>query len=261
MSYVADEELPTTEKLSSSSETESLRDEISQERRRIASILDNSSEGILLLDATQRVYDLNPTIERITGQAREKIIGKPCWKILHAKDAQGRPICSKRCSLSTSDEGKISREGIITNRSGDEVEVELSCAIVPAENGELIGSVVSLRDLTRLRQLESVGSTLLATVSHELQTPISIIKAYASTLTRPDVEWEEETIREKLLDIEEESNPIACIYAVTGIATSSELASCREAGFDDYFTKPVEGEMLLKAAEDAFEKINRWKKT
>lgn len=57
-----------------------------------------------------------------------------------------------------------------------------------------------------------------------------------------------------------ESNPIACIYAVTGNASFIELTACREAGFDDYFTKPVDGKMLLKAAEDAFEKIDRWKK-
>jgi CheY-like chemotaxis protein len=57
------------------------------------------------------------------------------------------------------------------------------------------------------------------------------------------------------------NNPIACIYAVTGNAASAELTECREAGFDDYFTKPVDGKMLLKAAENAFEKINRWKKT
>ena len=56
-----------------------------------------------------------------------------------------------------------------------------------------------------------------------------------------------------------EKNPIACIYAVTGNASLFELAECREAGFDDYFTKPVNPEILLKAAEDAFEKITRWK--
>jgi len=32
------------------------------------------------------------------------------------------------------------------------------------------------------------------------------------------------------------------------------------AGFDDYFTKPFELKVLFKAAEDAFEKIERWKK-
>jgi len=55
------------------------------------------------------------------------------------------------------------------------------------------------------------------------------------------------------------NNPIACIYAVTGNATFRELESCREAGFDDYFTKPVDGEMLLKTAKQAFEKIGRWR--
>ena len=55
-------------------------------------------------------------------------------------------------------------------------------------------------------------------------------------------------------------NPIAIIYAVTGYASLFELALCREAGFDDYFTKPVNLSMLFDAAEDAFKKIDRWKK-
>lgn len=54
--------------------------------------------------------------------------------------------------------------------------------------------------------------------------------------------------------------PMAIIHAVTGYASLFELADCREAGFDDYFTKPVNLADLLKAAKDAFEKIDRWKK-
>lgn len=55
-------------------------------------------------------------------------------------------------------------------------------------------------------------------------------------------------------------NPIAVIFAVTGFASVFELADCREAGFEDYFTKPVDLAVLFKAAESAFEKIGRWKK-
>ena len=55
-------------------------------------------------------------------------------------------------------------------------------------------------------------------------------------------------------------SPLAIIHAVTGYASLFELADCREAGFDDYFTKPVNLSLHLKAAEDAFEKIDRWKK-
>lgn len=54
--------------------------------------------------------------------------------------------------------------------------------------------------------------------------------------------------------------PIPIIYAMTGYASVFELADCREAGFDDYYTKPIELKTLLKAAEEAFEKVTRWKK-
>ena len=54
--------------------------------------------------------------------------------------------------------------------------------------------------------------------------------------------------------------PLAVVYAVTGYPSLFELAHCREAGFDDYFIKPIDLEVLLKAAEDAFARIDRWKK-
>jgi CheY-like chemotaxis protein len=52
--------------------------------------------------------------------------------------------------------------------------------------------------------------------------------------------------------------PMAIVYAVTGYASLFELSDCREAGFEDYFRKPVNMKLLLKTAESAFEKINRW---
>ncbi len=54
--------------------------------------------------------------------------------------------------------------------------------------------------------------------------------------------------------------PMAIIYAITGHPSLFELADCRDAGFDDYFKKPVNLSTLVKTAEDAFEKIERWKR-
>jgi CheY-like chemotaxis protein len=53
--------------------------------------------------------------------------------------------------------------------------------------------------------------------------------------------------------------PMSIIHAVTGYASLFDLAECRKAGFDDYFTKPVNLKMLTKSASNAFEKLNRWK--
>jgi DNA-binding response OmpR family regulator len=53
-------------------------------------------------------------------------------------------------------------------------------------------------------------------------------------------------------------NPICIIYALTGYANLFSLLECRGAGFDDLFIKPVNPEVLLKAFQEAFEKIERW---
>lgn len=52
--------------------------------------------------------------------------------------------------------------------------------------------------------------------------------------------------------------PISIIYAITGWAGLFEVEECREAGFDDFFTKPVKLEVIFRAVENAFEKLERW---
>ena len=47
-------------------------------------------------------------------------------------------------------------------------------------------------------------------------------------------------------------NPNAHISAVTGHASKFEFSDCREAGFDGYFTKPVNLKLLYEIAEEAF---------
>ncbi|MBN1615224.1 MAG: response regulator [Deltaproteobacteria bacterium] len=54
--------------------------------------------------------------------------------------------------------------------------------------------------------------------------------------------------------------PLSLIYAMTGWSALFEVEECREAGFDDYFVKPVATEVLLRAVDEAFEKLNRWKR-
>jgi len=54
-------------------------------------------------------------------------------------------------------------------------------------------------------------------------------------------------------------NPFAICYAITAYTSLFELADCLEAGFDDYFPKPTDLKIIYKSAEDAFEKLKRWK--
>ena len=53
-------------------------------------------------------------------------------------------------------------------------------------------------------------------------------------------------------------NPLACLYAMTGYGRFFEVFTCREAGIDDHFLKPLSVETILKAAAEGVGKIDRW---
>lgn len=54
--------------------------------------------------------------------------------------------------------------------------------------------------------------------------------------------------------------PTAFVFAMTGYSSVFDLVKCREVGFDDYFPKPFKIQVLVKAAEEAFSKLERWRK-
>ncbi|EKD26808.1 MAG: response regulator receiver protein [uncultured bacterium] len=56
-----------------------------------------------------------------------------------------------------------------------------------------------------------------------------------------------------------EKNQFAWITAITGARSLFEINECREAGFDDYYTKPFDIEVILGNTEKAFARIERWK--
>ena len=79
-------------------------------------------------------------------------------------------------------------------------------AAIAVENVHLFEEAAKV---TALRELDRLKSELLSTVSHELRTPLASIKGYAGTLLRSDVEWDDETRREFLQIIDEESDRLS----------------------------------------------------
>ena len=57
-----------------------------------------------------------------------------------------------------------------------------------------------------------------------------------------------------------ETQPVSMIFAVTGWSPLFGIEECRGAGFDDYFEKPLDMKLILASVEDAFGKLNRWKR-
>ncbi len=86
------------------------------------------------------------------------------------------------------------------------VSLGITYAPLLDDNGQLTDIIADVRDLTRYREEEELQKTFISVVSHELKTPVSIIKGYAGTLRRQDAHWSKEILDESLVVIEEEAD-------------------------------------------------------
>lgn len=174
--------------------------------------VDNSTDGVAIIDQDFNIRVFNPAMERMTGWESSQAIGSKCYEVLQPTDHQLSRICQERCPLYGEKMSNLHFEGTINTRRGTSLEVGVNYSLVVLPDGNRF-LVMNIQDITRMVEIEELRTSLLAGVSHELQTPIAIIKAYASTLARADVKWDMETIKEKLRTIEEESDRLSTIVA------------------------------------------------
>src|ERR687885_1152294 len=81
--------------------------------------------------------------------------------------------------------------------------------------------------LAEKTRLEEMQNTFVSIVSHELQTPVAIIKSYAATLGREDANWPPETIQRVSHNIEEECDRLTRL--ITDLLDLSRIQAGRVA--------------------------------
>jgi PAS domain S-box-containing protein len=179
------------------------------EKRRLDAVLEFSADGVIIMDAAHRITTFNQALERITDLDGEDVAGhtfedvvrlenKRAGLTLAEAEANGWPILETK--------GPLMLEADIVRADGKRIGVEIYFTALFAADGKLAGIVADFHDISRFREADQMKSTFMSVVSHELKTPVAIIKGYASTLNRPDAKWDESLVRDGLSVIEEESD-------------------------------------------------------
>ena len=186
---------------------------VSHERQRLAAILDNSADGIMILDAQQRILRFNKALGRMLGWSPTDVIGHFHDMVVHWDHIeQGRSLDKAlesgwpRQRGADAPQDTLYVEGDLTRPDGTRISVGITYAALLDESGVLRNIIANVRDITHFRQAEEMKSTFISVISHELKTPVALIKGYAGTLRREDARWDAKTIQQSLAVIEEEAD-------------------------------------------------------
>jgi PAS domain S-box-containing protein len=139
-------------------------------------ILDKAPHGILFVDAKTDRMVANPRaielLDTAIGPAasRSQLLG-----LFLAAD--GSPIADHALPSTRALRGEITRgqEFIIARSDGRRVPVILSAVPVPDADSQILGAVVTLEDISQLKELERLREEFAAIVAHDLRNPLAAI--------------------------------------------------------------------------------------
>jgi PAS domain S-box-containing protein len=149
-------------------------------------ILTHVADAIVVTDARGLIVQSNPAVARVVGCADEPLSGHSCEELLALHCGERRLDCSAGCALLRSDLVDDAPLGVEVWRIGQTGERQplLASASRVDSDGGVVEIVHSIRDITRLKEAEEAKTLFLATASHELKTPLTVINGFADTLVR-----------------------------------------------------------------------------
>ena len=187
--------------------------QVSFEKARLDALVDSAADGILILNADHTIERCNIAFEKLYGRPRADIQSKahadiirwarrPDGQTLEEAEIRGWPLTTN---------AYLYVEGDLQRPEPPALPVGITYAPLLAPDGSLRNVIATVRDITKFRNAEQIKNTFVSIVSHELKTPVALIKGYVSTLRREDAKWDKAIVKDSLAVIEEEADHLAAM--------------------------------------------------
>jgi two-component system phosphate regulon sensor histidine kinase PhoR len=138
-------------------------EKLEHSQQELEAILGSVSDGLLVIDAQERIVRAGPRFCQLVGEADP--IHRPYWEVLRSREFAD--MVRQAATQSVRSEIEIHGRTYLAALSP-----------LPAPGG----TVITFHDLSESRRLERQKMDFVANVSHELRTPLTAIKGYAETL-------------------------------------------------------------------------------
>ncbi len=158
-----------------------MSDNLRRIERELDRIFASLGHGMYVVDRQRSILLWNRAAESILGWSEEDALGRNCRDFIGHVNEDGVQMCDIECPLvKAMGESHAVFAGTVWGRSksGREVPLNVSCAPLLDDDGNVAGAVEVFSDMTREKELEKFKESMISVVAHELRTPLTSMKGY-----------------------------------------------------------------------------------
>lgn len=147
---------------------------ITEQRNELGAVLSSMAEGVLAMDMEERILGMNHAASVIFECDPRQVQGRTIQEVIR------HPELQSLVTKALASEGDVERDVVLYSK--EERVLNGHATLLRDGEGNRVGVLVVLNDITRLRKLENIRKDFVANVSHEIRTPITAIKGFVETL-------------------------------------------------------------------------------
>jgi PAS domain S-box-containing protein len=140
-------------------------------RQRMEAILSSTTEPVLVTDFQDNLLLINPAAKELLGGDDVVLVGRPIKEIINQKDLRELLLRDQQ------DDDQSPIEVVFPDN-----RVFYATASPVDIDGQQMGRVCLLRDVTHYKELDALKSEFVDTVSHDLRSPLTLMRGYATML-------------------------------------------------------------------------------
>jgi PAS domain S-box-containing protein len=149
-------------------------------------ILNGIGDGLVVTDASGEILLMNQIAAKLMGfeaghQAGQKVTDRD----LYDEGGKVIPAEQRPMMVALAKGEKVNRYALTKPQGDDKIMLNISASSVK-ENGQIIGAIEIIRDVTKEKEVDRMKSEFISVASHQLRTPLSAIKWFSGMLKRGD---------------------------------------------------------------------------